>query len=151
MLKNSGDRASPCFRPFWIGKLSDECIRIRTLLYVSFKHILIKYSWHIPKLVACTWNKESYSFCSRHTKHQHLYHRVELSVLHCLLHCVFMCPFKLNQKKIWFCKTVVSVTLPQFFLGSLCVGHRYVFALEHQAFYTNITWNLIQQRSVEEM
>jgi hypothetical protein len=26
---------------FWIGKLSDKCIPIRTLLYISFKHILI--------------------------------------------------------------------------------------------------------------
>jgi hypothetical protein len=24
-LKSSGDKASPCFRPFWIGKLSDKC------------------------------------------------------------------------------------------------------------------------------
>jgi hypothetical protein len=30
-LKSSGDKASPCFRPFWIGKLSDKCIPIRTL------------------------------------------------------------------------------------------------------------------------
>jgi hypothetical protein len=40
-LKRSGDRASPCFRPFWIRKLSDKCLHIQTLLYVSFKHILI--------------------------------------------------------------------------------------------------------------
>jgi hypothetical protein len=40
-LKTSGNRAAPCFRPFWIGKLSDKCLPIRTLLYVSFKHILI--------------------------------------------------------------------------------------------------------------
>jgi hypothetical protein len=40
-LKGSGDRASPCFRPFWIGKLSDKCLPIQTLLYVSLKHILI--------------------------------------------------------------------------------------------------------------
>jgi hypothetical protein len=32
---------SPCFRPFCIGKLSDKCLPIRTLLYNSFKHILI--------------------------------------------------------------------------------------------------------------
>jgi hypothetical protein len=25
-LKSSGDKASPCFRPFWIGKLSDRCL-----------------------------------------------------------------------------------------------------------------------------
>jgi hypothetical protein len=40
-LKSSDDKASPCFRPFWIGKLSDKCLPIRTLLYVSFKHIFI--------------------------------------------------------------------------------------------------------------
>jgi hypothetical protein len=42
MLKRIGDKASPSFRPFWIGKLSDKCLPIRTLLYVSFKHILIR-------------------------------------------------------------------------------------------------------------
>jgi hypothetical protein len=40
--KSSGDKASPCFRPFWKGKLSDKCLPIWTLLYVSFKHILIE-------------------------------------------------------------------------------------------------------------
>jgi hypothetical protein len=29
-LKSSGDRASPCFRPFWIGKLWDKCLPIQT-------------------------------------------------------------------------------------------------------------------------
>jgi hypothetical protein len=36
-LKSSGDRASPCFSLFWIGRLLDKCLPIRTLLYVSFK------------------------------------------------------------------------------------------------------------------
>jgi hypothetical protein len=40
-LKSSGNKASSCFKPFWIGKLSDKCLPIWTLLYVSFKHILI--------------------------------------------------------------------------------------------------------------
>jgi hypothetical protein len=40
-LKSSGDRATPYFRQFWIGKLSDKYLPIRPLLYVSFKHILI--------------------------------------------------------------------------------------------------------------
>jgi hypothetical protein len=39
-LKSSGDRGSPCFRPFWIGKLSDKCLPIRTLQNVSCKHVL---------------------------------------------------------------------------------------------------------------
>jgi hypothetical protein len=41
-LKSSGDKSSPYFRPFWIVKIPDKCLPIRTLLYVSFKHILIK-------------------------------------------------------------------------------------------------------------
>jgi hypothetical protein len=40
-LKSSGDGAYHCFRPFWTGKLSDKCLPIQTLQYVSFKHILI--------------------------------------------------------------------------------------------------------------
>jgi hypothetical protein len=38
-LKSSGDRESPCFRPFWMGKLSDNVYLYG--LNVSFKHILI--------------------------------------------------------------------------------------------------------------
>jgi hypothetical protein len=40
-LKSSGEGASPYFRPFWMGKLSDKFLPIKTLPYVSFKHILI--------------------------------------------------------------------------------------------------------------
>jgi hypothetical protein len=40
-LKSSGDKTSPYFKSFWIGKLSDKCLPIQTLLYVSIKHILI--------------------------------------------------------------------------------------------------------------
>jgi hypothetical protein len=40
-LESRGDKASPCFRPFWMGKLSDKCLPIWTLLYIKFKHILI--------------------------------------------------------------------------------------------------------------
>jgi hypothetical protein len=40
-LKSSGDKASPCFIQFWIGKLSYKWIPTRTSLHVSFKHILI--------------------------------------------------------------------------------------------------------------
>jgi hypothetical protein len=39
-LKSSGDKASPYFRPFWIGNVSNKCSSIRTLLHVSFKHTL---------------------------------------------------------------------------------------------------------------
>jgi hypothetical protein len=34
-LKSSGDRVSPCFRPFWTGKLSDKSLPIQTLLYAT--------------------------------------------------------------------------------------------------------------------
>jgi hypothetical protein len=40
-LKSSDDKSYPYFKPFWIGKLSDKCLTIKALLYVSFKHILI--------------------------------------------------------------------------------------------------------------
>jgi hypothetical protein len=40
-LKSSDDKASPCFRPFFIENLSDKCLPIWTLICVSFKHILI--------------------------------------------------------------------------------------------------------------
>jgi hypothetical protein len=33
-LKSSGDEASPCFRPYCIGKLSGKCLPIRTLLHI---------------------------------------------------------------------------------------------------------------------
>jgi hypothetical protein len=36
-LKGSGVKASPCFRPLWLGKL----FIYMDLLYVSFKHTLI--------------------------------------------------------------------------------------------------------------
>jgi hypothetical protein len=40
-LKNSDDKTSPCFRPLWTGKLSDKCLPIRTLLYVSFTCVIL--------------------------------------------------------------------------------------------------------------
>ena len=40
-LKSSGDKASPCFRLFLIGYLSDKCLPTRTLLHVSFRHIVV--------------------------------------------------------------------------------------------------------------
>jgi hypothetical protein len=43
-LESSGDKASHCFRPFWIGQLSHKCLPIQTSLYLSFKHILISLS-----------------------------------------------------------------------------------------------------------
>ena len=40
-LKSNGDRASPCFKPFLIGNISDKFLPTRTLLYVSIRHIFI--------------------------------------------------------------------------------------------------------------
>ena len=40
-LESSGDKASSCCRPFWLGKLSNKCLPMWTSLYVSFKHNLI--------------------------------------------------------------------------------------------------------------
>jgi hypothetical protein len=51
-LKSSGDRASPCYRPFWIGKLSHKCLSMWTLLYVSFilNYVLMKILFNLSKL-----------------------------------------------------------------------------------------------------
>jgi hypothetical protein len=40
-FNSNGDKASLCFRPFWIGNTPDKYLPIRTLLYISFQHILI--------------------------------------------------------------------------------------------------------------
>jgi hypothetical protein len=32
-LKSSGDKASPCFKPFWAGELSDKYLPTRTSIY----------------------------------------------------------------------------------------------------------------------
>jgi hypothetical protein len=39
-LKNSGDKSSPCFRPFWIKKL-------RTLLYVFLADVTVTQQGHV--------------------------------------------------------------------------------------------------------
>jgi hypothetical protein len=40
-LESNGDKASLCFRPFWIGNVSDKCSPMGTLLQVPFQHIAI--------------------------------------------------------------------------------------------------------------
>jgi hypothetical protein len=57
-LKGSGDKAAPCFRPFQIGKLSDRCLPIQTLLYNTFKQILINLASFMaaPKSVRIFYN-----------------------------------------------------------------------------------------------
>jgi hypothetical protein len=56
-LKSSGDRESPYFRPFCIGNLSDKCLPIRTLLYVSFKHP------GKPGGTEIEWNTSAFGLC----------------------------------------------------------------------------------------
>jgi len=38
-LKSNGDKASPYFKPFVIGNMSDKLLPTRALLYVSVRHI----------------------------------------------------------------------------------------------------------------
>jgi hypothetical protein len=40
-LKNNSFKASPCLKPFLIGNKSDKRLPFRTLLYVSFGHIVV--------------------------------------------------------------------------------------------------------------
>jgi hypothetical protein len=39
--KSIDGKASPCFRPFWTGNVSDMCFLLHSLLWVSCKHTLI--------------------------------------------------------------------------------------------------------------
>jgi hypothetical protein len=57
-LKTSGDKASPYFKPFWMGKLSNKWLPMWTLLYVSFKHILISWTnfMGIPNFMRILYN-----------------------------------------------------------------------------------------------
>jgi hypothetical protein len=43
-LKSIGDRASPCFKPFLIGNLSDTFLPTWTLLYASARLIFYIYT-----------------------------------------------------------------------------------------------------------
>jgi hypothetical protein len=51
-------KASLCFRPFWTGNASDKFLSMQTLLYVSFKHILINRTTFIviPNSVRTLYN-----------------------------------------------------------------------------------------------
>ena len=40
-LKNDGDKASPCFKAFLIGNMSDKCLLSRTPLQISFRRTFI--------------------------------------------------------------------------------------------------------------
>jgi hypothetical protein len=42
-IKSYGDKAAPCFRPFWIRISLDKYELVRTLLQILFKHISV--SW----------------------------------------------------------------------------------------------------------
>jgi hypothetical protein len=40
-FKSKGDKASPCFRPFWMGNVLDKYLLGWTVLQVSFNHALM--------------------------------------------------------------------------------------------------------------
>jgi hypothetical protein len=66
-MKISGDKASPCYRLFWIGKLSGKYLATRTSPYVSFKHILISLtsfmeSRHYRCSIESGWNEKAICF-----------------------------------------------------------------------------------------
>jgi len=52
-LKSNGDRASPYFKPFLIGNMSDKFLPTQTLLYVSVRHIFISLTsfWGTPNSI----------------------------------------------------------------------------------------------------
>jgi hypothetical protein len=52
-LKSSGDRASPCFRPFCIGKLSDKCLPMR--IYYMFQLNTFYSTWLISWVPQTLW------------------------------------------------------------------------------------------------
>jgi hypothetical protein len=68
-LKSSGDRASPCFRPFLIGNAPDKCLPMRISLKVSFSETLV-YTYE------STW---------RHNPEYHYLHRRENLKSHILI------------------------------------------------------------------
>lgn len=39
-LKRNGNKASPCFKPIWIGEVLQKLFNYKTFLKVTFKHIL---------------------------------------------------------------------------------------------------------------
>jgi hypothetical protein len=57
-LKSSGSKTTPCFRSFWIGKISDNCLPIQILLYVSFKNVLMSLTSFMgtPKYMGTLYN-----------------------------------------------------------------------------------------------
>ena len=64
-LKSVGGRASPCFKPFLMGNLSDTFMPTRTLLYVSVRLSFIKIGWTYVVLSFRMW------FCQS----SYMYHR----------------------------------------------------------------------------
>jgi hypothetical protein len=68
-LESNGDKASPCFRPFWIRNVSNKGWPIWILLLDSFKHIFISLtsSMSIPKsewILYSTSLVTEYSWCT---------------------------------------------------------------------------------------
>ena len=61
-LKSNGDRASPCFRPFLIGNISDKFLPTRTLLYVSDTFLLALPEFVTRKYKTVGSGKEKFDF-----------------------------------------------------------------------------------------
>ena len=104
-LKSIGDKASPCFKPFFIGNLSDTCVPARTLVYVSVKPIFINltsFMW-IPNSMRILYKtslinelwvffQSVNSWCTASLS-SHTFIIVCLEVCHYLMHCLIVLPF----------------------------------------------------------
>jgi hypothetical protein len=55
-LKNSGDKSSPCFRPFWIGKvclMKQKLFTVRIIVSIHIHAVGRMVSYSILKFVVC--------------------------------------------------------------------------------------------------
>jgi hypothetical protein len=57
-LKSNDNETSSCFKPFWTGNVCNRLLPMQTLLWVSFKHILISLTSFIgiPNSVIILYN-----------------------------------------------------------------------------------------------
>ena len=66
-LNSNGDRASPCFKPFLIGNMSDKFLPTRTLLRVSVR--VAHYKGYITQLFELMYILKVFSFATYGVKH----------------------------------------------------------------------------------
>jgi hypothetical protein len=55
-LKSSDEKASPCFRPFCIGKLSDKCFIITVLKSIAKEHLVKKEDFYVSCGCSDIWS-----------------------------------------------------------------------------------------------